>query len=572
MLWVEDQHEEGPVEEISQTLSVSTILSKFLVSLGINDVESAKKFLKPKLAYLSDPFDIPSMSLAVDRIVKAIDNKEKILLIGDYDVDGITSTVIVKKNLIALGLNPIHITPKRKTEGYGLTKEVLNRGLEMGPISLVIALDCGTNSKEEGESLHAKGIDLIIVDHHQAKEKFESQSIQINPHLHEDKGEPWRFLCTAGLAFKLVHAILKHLRQKGVKKAFEINPKDSLSLAGLGTIADLVPLRDENRILASFGLKYLKEKPSVGLHALLAQANILSNSILDSEDVAFKIAPRINACGRLDDAEVATSLLLETDQEKSKLLAKSMNDYNEERKGIESKLTENALQQAKKSFSNRSAAVVCGQGEYWNPGVVGIVAGKLSGSLGKPCIVLAQTDNECKGSGRSVEGVNLVHSLAQCAKFLSHWGGHPAAVGLTLPRHNLEEFKEEFIKVVEKDTGGSFPEQSLRIATTVKQEDVQESLLDDLRNLAPFGQDNPEPILAIKKIRLANEPKKVGTGSHFRFSIHNGISTIAGIAWNMSDRIPPTSTDLDLAFRLRWNYWNGRKNPQIILENWRVSH
>ena len=571
MLWVEDKYDENLVEELSKKLSVSPTLSKFLFARGIITPEKAKAFLNPKLAHLSDPFDIDGMTEAVNRVIYAIGNKENVLLVGDYDVDGITSTVIVKKNLIALGLTPFHVTPKRKNEGYGLTQEILERGLKLAKINLVIALDCGTNSQKEAEELEAKGIDLIIVDHHQTKEKFQTKAIQVNPHLHEDQGEPWRFLCTAGLAFKLVHGILKTLRQQGVKKALEISPKDSLALAGLGTIADLVPLCDENRILAKFGLKHLGHNPGTGLDAILEKANLSMESNPCSEDVAFKIAPRINACGRLDHAEVATSLLLETNPTKCSELAQKMNDYNEERKRIESELSEDALKQAKEHFNDRSAAVVCGQGTHWNPGVVGIVAGKLANSLGKPCIVLAQTGGECKGSGRGVKGVNLVDALSQCKELLEHWGGHPAAVGLSLPVEKLELFKEKFVQVIESDSGGSFPEPTIRIATVIKQEDLQESLLLDLSNLAPFGQENSEPILALQNIRLAYEPKTVGSGEHFQFSVHNGNRIISGIAWNMSQRIPPSATDIDLAFRFRWNSWNGRKTPQMILEDWRIS-
>ena len=571
MQWIEDKYDEKSVSTLSQNLSVSPTLSKFLLARGITTPESATAFLKPRLAHLINPFEIAGMSEAVDRIIDAINNKEHILIVGDYDVDGITSTVIVKRNLTELGLTPYHVTPKRKTEGYGLTQDILERGLKLADINLVIALDCGTNSKQEAEGLRSKGIDLIVVDHHQSKDESPIQAIQVNPHLHEDKGEPWRFLCTAGLAFKLVHGILKKLREQGVKRAYEINPRDSLALAGLGTIADLVPLRGENRIIASFGLRELGRNPCNGLNAILEMANLHSEPNPNSEDVAFKIAPRINACGRLDDAEVATSLLLETDKQNCKSLALQMNEYNEERKRIESKLSEDALVQANEFFSDCPAVVVCGQGPNWNPGVVGIVAGKLANSLGKPCIVLAQTGDECKGSGRGVKGVNLVQALDQCKELLDHWGGHPAAVGLSVSIEKLEDFKKKFVEVIESDTGGSFPEPTLQIAAVIQQDELQENLLSDLSNLAPFGQENPEPILSLQKIRLAYEPKKVGTGEHFQFSVHNGNRTISGIAWNMGDRIPPCTTEIDLAFRLRWNSWNGRKTPQMVLEDWRIS-
>jgi single-stranded-DNA-specific exonuclease len=571
MLWIEDQYDLDLVDTLCRELSITTTLSKFLISTGIEDSDKAENFLNPKLAHFADPFDIPGMIEAVNRICQALQKKEKILIIGDYDVDGITSTVIIKKNLNALGLAPFHVTPKRKTEGYGLTRKVLERGLQLDAIDLVIALDCGTNAVEESEFLNKQNIDLIIIDHHQSKNGKLNQAIQVNPHLHPDNDEPWRFLCTAGLAFKVVHGILKKLRKEGVKKAFEINPKEYLPLAGLGTIADLVPLQNENRILASFGLKYMHTEPAPGFHALLEQSNIPTNTTIGSEDVAFKIAPRINACGRLDDPEVAISLFLNSSIPECKDLARKMNDYNEARKEIESDLTKDALKQAEELFDDRSAVVVCGQGDHWNPGVVGIVAGKLANLLGKPCIVLAKSENEYKGSGRGVKGVNLVHALDHCKEMLTHWGGHPAAVGLSLNVENVKMFADEFVKVIDDQTGGSFPEPTIRIAVTIEQEELKPELMNELNKLGPFGQANPEPIIALKNIQLAYEPKKVGSGDHFQFSVHNGNRTISGIAWNMSDRIPPTNKNIDLAVKLKWNIWNGRKNLQMMLEDWRMT-
>ncbi|MBT3667024.1 MAG: single-stranded-DNA-specific exonuclease RecJ [Opitutae bacterium] len=571
MLWIEDQHDIDLVETLSRDSSITKTLSKFLISADIEDLEEAKNFLNPKLAHFADPFDIPGMVDAVKRICNAIQNKENVLVIGDYDVDGITSTVIIKKILIALGLAPFHVTPKRKTEGYGLTKKVLNRGLKLGKINLVIALDCGTNSHEEAVFLKDQKIDLIIIDHHQSKDGKPCDAIQVNPHLHDDNDEPWRFLCTAGLAFKTVHGILKKLRKAGIKKAFEINPKDYLSLAGLGTIADLVPLRNENRILASFGLKLMHTDPAPGLHALLNQSNIPVDTVVESEDIAFKLAPRINACGRLDDPEVAISLLLNSSESESKSLAKKMNDYNEARKGIESDLTKDALIQAEEFFNSSPAVVVCGEGDHWNPGVVGIVAGKLANLLGKPCIVLAKSGDEYKGSGRGVNGVNLVHALDYCKEILTHWGGHPAAVGLSVSVEKIKEFKVEFVKAIVQETGGIFPAPTIRIAVSIKEEELRAKLLEDLNKLGPFGQANPEPILALKNIQLTTEPKKVGSGDHFQFSVNNGKSTISGIAWNMADRMPPVQSKIDLAIKLKWNLWNGRKTLQMILVDWRKS-
>jgi len=248
-----------------------------------------------------------------------------------------------------------------------------------------------------------------------------------------------------------------------------------------------------------------------------------------------------------------------------------MNDYNEARKSIESDLTKDALVQAEELFHNSPAVVVCGEGDHWNPGVVGIVAGKLSNLLGKPCIVLARSEDEYKGSGRGVNGVNLVQALDHCKEILTHWGGHPAAVGLSVSVNKIKDFKDKFIKAILRETGGEFPAPTIRISVSIKEEELQTSLLEDLNKLGPFGQANPEPILALKNIQLTKEPKKVGSGDHFQFSVNNGKSSISGIAWNMADRIPPINSKIDLAIKLKWNLWNGRKTLQMILVDWRTS-
>jgi single-stranded-DNA-specific exonuclease len=374
------------------------------------------------------------------------------------------------------------------------------------------------------------------------------------------------------LAFKLIHGLLKYLREKNVERAFEVDPKESLALSALGTIADLVPLKMENRILARFGLKHLGHNPGPGLRSLLEESGLQSGILPESEDITFKLAPRINACGRLDDPETASSLMLEQDLKTCQILAKKMNAYNEERKEIEAQLTEEALAQAKTHFSDKPAVVVCGKGEAWNPGVVGIVAGKMANSLGKPCIVLAQADDSSyRGSGRGIQGLNLVDALSKCQELLTHWGGHPVAVGLSLETENLEPFTKSFVESIDLISGGKIPPPSLKIAATIEQNELRPELLAELAQLAPFGQENPEPILALKSVQLAQAPRMVGSGAHFQFSVFNGSSQIAGIAWKMGDRVPPNHANLDLAFRLRWNNWNGRKNLQMDLQDWKLS-
>ena len=569
--WQEKSFDQKIADTLANSTNLSPFVAKLLAERNIESIADAEAFISPKLAHLNDPFDIKNMDRAVGRIKDAIKKKEEILLVGDYDVDGISSVSILQKVLSELGGVSSLIIPRRKDEGYGLTMNVLKRGLKKRDLSLVIALDCGTNSMEEAIFLKDSGIDLIVVDHHQAKEDISDFPIILNPHLFDSPNAPWVNLCTAGLAFKLAHAIVKSIRIEGSKIAERIDLKEYLPLSALGTIADLVPLQEENRIISKFGLKHLGYNPSIGLNALLQESRIDRNLYPQSEDITFKLAPMINACGRMDDPTVATSLFLESDAKRCKELAKKMNEYNEERKFIEAQLTEEAKLQARDLFSEEVALVAHGDGKYWNPGVVGIVAGKLANSLRKPCLVLAKSENgEYRGSGRGVKGLDLVQALAECKNLLLHWGGHPVAVGLSIVKENLEEFTKAFLTAVKSQIGTHTTNQYLEIDAFVQQNQLNDNLLHEIEKLAPFGQGNPQPLLGIEKVRLNGRPRSVGSGEHFQFSIHNGEEAITGIAWRMADNIPPIDKEIDIAFRLQWNLWNQRKRLQMVMDSWKI--
>ncbi len=570
MIWQEKTYDCKIASLLEKRCNISSLAARLLSIRKISSVLEAENFLNPKLAHLSDPFEIPQMDKAVERIERAILKKEQILLVGDYDADGISAVSIVQKMLLELGANSSYVIPRRVDEGYGLTQKVIDRGISHKEISLVIALDCGTNSRDEAAFLQNIGIDLIIVDHHQAKDEVSRIPIILNPHLEENKNFPWYNLCTAGLAFKLAHGLIKRLKQKNSALVDKVKLKEFLPLSALGTIADLVPLQDENRIISKFGLKHLGHNPSVGINALLVESKINRNSYPKSEDITFKLAPMINACGRMDNPTVATSLFLEKNPDNCVLLAKKMNEYNEQRKFIETKLTEEAEFQASTLFMDKPAIVAKGDGEWWNPGVVGIVAGKLANSLSKPCLVLAKSENgEYRGSGRGTKGLDLVVALAECKELLLHWGGHPVAVGLSIKEASVEEFTKRFLRAVKNQLGDEPQDSILEIDAFIKQNELTENLLQEIEQLAPFGQANPEPILGLKKVRLFGKTRKVGSG-HFQFSIHNGIEAVSGIAWRMAEDVPPEETEIDIAIRLQWNTWNQKKRLQMVLVAWKT--
>jgi len=572
MQWIEQQAEQSSVARLQKELGISPLLARLLVQKGFADTRKAQAFLKPKLKDLDDPFAIQYMDLAVSKILNTRDNNKKVLLLGDYDVDGISSTVMTKQALESIGLVVETIIPKRLSEGYGLTQEALERGLSKGKFGLVIALDCGTNSIEEADYLHSLGIDLIVVDHHQQKGESLPKAILINPHIAPDQGEPWRHLCTAGLCFKLIHALYKRVREMEAPGSERLTPRDFLPLCAIGTLADLVPLRGESRILSRFGMKRLFMDASPGLLALLKECGLEESIEPETEDITFKLAPRVNACGRLNEPETAVSLLLEKDPDRCRFLAQKLTEFNEERKGIEAQLTIDALAQAEESFKDSPAVIVTGDGDGWHPGVVGIVAGKLANSLNKPCLVLARGEgDEYCGSGRSVPGVNLVEILSQCQERLTHWGGHPVAVGLGLKESERESFIAEFIEAVQNCTSSTPEESSLSVDAFIDPDVLEYGLLDEINSLGPFGQGNEEPLLGIKEIVLDSPPRPISNGEHFQFSIRNGSGYIRGVAWRMGDRIPPVGQKIDLLFKLRKNFWNGRSSLQLVLEDWKTS-
>lgn len=572
MQWIEHEANSDAVHCLVQELGTTPFIARLLVLRGLRDPITAERFLRPKLKHLEDPFKIKNMDRAIHRILQAREKKQSVLLVGDYDVDGISSTTMTRLALESVGVMVETVIPKRLSEGYGLTQEAVDRGLGLGNFDLVIALDCGTNSVKEAKFLNDQQIDLIVVDHHQQKGNDLPRAIMVNPHLSDNKGEPWRHLCTAGLSFKLIHALFKRIREMGVEGSEKLTPRDYLPLCAIGTLADMVSLSGESRILSHFGMKRLFVDASPGLLALLNECGLDGTVEPETEDITYKLAPRINACGRLNTPDAALSLLLETNRAKCTKLAQNLTKFNEKRKGIEAQLTEDALQQAENDFKDRPAIVVTGEGKGWHPGVVGIVAGKLANSLKKPCLVLAKIDtDEYRGSGRGVPGVNLVEILSTCQDKLSHWGGHPAAVGLGLKQDQLSGFISHFLEMVERSSAVTEVESCLNLDVVIDPKELTYKLLDQINRLGPFGQENQEPVIGIRGITLDSKPRRISGGEHFQFSFHNGNNSLRGIAWRMGDRIPPNDKKIDLAFKLRRNHWNGRSFLQLMLEDWKLS-
>ena len=572
MLWKVQDDQTQCLDSLAAEFGISRILTKLLAQRGIKDKEQADSFLNPSLKNLSDPFEVNHLKEGVEYLSQAIDNKSSIFIFGDYDVDGISSIVQMVSILRIYGLDPSYCVPYRLSEGYGLTREAIDRGLQGSRPDLMIVVDCGTNSKESIDYLKSLGIFIIIIDHHQLTTELSENCLLINPHVNdpgqEDKG--WFNLSASGLVFKFLHGLIKYRKGLNDPIANEIKLSQIIDLAGMGTIADLVPLQGENRILARYALHHLRNNKRLGLLALLKESRVSNVSTLSSSDISFRLAPRINASGRLSDASLPVELLLTEDSKFAQQSAKELDDLNNERQTIQKKIVEEAESKISDFPEDQLAYIL--HDEKWHPGVVGIVASRISRKLNRPCLILGNEETMAKGSGRSVGGVDLVKVLIECESLLEHWGGHPMAVGVKLPQQNLEAFSKAFDHTMNRFYSEGIPEPELEIACWVNFEDLGDGLMEELSLLEPYGQMNPEPILGLKGVMLKEEAKTFAN-VHKRFILtHNEQrgKMIEGIAWNFKN-MPSANEPVDLAVRLEWNTWNNKKTSRVILVDWKKS-
>lgn len=562
-----------PAEQVGalrRSAGVSPVLAELLWLREIKDEAVAKQFLHPTLAELADPFLLKNLEAAARRISEAIAARESVIVLGDYDVDGVSSTTLLVSILRRFGLNPTFVVPRRMEDGYGLSRSAIDRALEVGKPDLFIALDCGTNSQTEVSYLQDQGIDVIIIDHHREGEGFVDSALLINPHVFPgDDDGAWRNLCTVGLVFKLAHGLLKHLRSENHPVAFRVKLRDYLDLVAMGTIADLVPLAGENRLMARHGLRVLESAARPGVRALMEVAGVKPDLGVQPMDISFRLGPRINASGRLADAALSVDLMLSDDIQFCFETAQQLDKFNRERQDIERQIVKDAEKLIEAHYSEDAGIVL--YADEWHPGVVGIVAGRVSRQYNRPCVVLGNEGELAKGSGRSVDGINLVEVLGDCDEHLGSWGGHPMAVGVAVPKPKLENFRQAFSKAITEHRGGEIEERELAISSWITPEQIGPRLMDDLDTLHPFGQANAEPIFGLKGIQLSKRPD-VFKELHFRFNFEDERRRrLFGVAWKMASNLPPAREPIDIAVHLRWNHFNDRKLLQLELLDWRHS-
>jgi single-stranded-DNA-specific exonuclease len=568
MRWITPDLDEALTQRISRQFGISEVSARLLAGRQLLQFDEIEAFLSPSLTRLSDPLLVGNMEAAVERLKAALRLEESVLIFGDYDVDGVTSTVFLTHFLRRFGLNPRYVVPKRLKEGYGLSIDSLERAFVDGKPDLLIAVDCGTGSTEEVAWLRAQGISVLILDHHASKEALPEDCILVNPHVHDEPDVPWKNLCSVGLVFKFCHAFLKVMRAQGDPFAENTDLREYLDLVAMGTVADLVQLDGENRILVRHGLNRLRHCQRPGICALMEVSGLPLGEELTPVDIGFRLGPRINASGRIDEATLPIQLLLGEDWQTCRKAAQLLDDFNRERQDIERDITLQAEAEVASRFQNDAGIVV--HSSDWHSGVVGIVASRLARKFNKPALVLgSESDGLLKGSGRSIAGVNLVEILGECADLLEQWGGHPMAVGLTASESKIDAFREAFKASLEKTFPEGLPEPFLSIDAEVGPADLTPRLLDEMEQLAPFGQGNPEPVFALRGVFIRNIGR-LGK-AHLRFQVDRAAaqSPVDCVGWNMADNVPPVGSPVDLAARFHWNVWRGDRSPRLTLMDWR---
>lgn len=579
MKWTHTEADPRAALVLQEDLALLPSIASILVKMGFRDAASAEKFLSPKLASVTNPFLIPNLETAAQRIVRAIDGLEQISIVGDYDVDGVTAVTLLVSFLRRFGLHPQYFVPRRKEEGYGLSPAIISRALGRRRPKLFFALDCGTNAVGPVDELRSRGIDVIVVDHHRSKTSAAPDAILVNPNSTFTAAPDFSSMCTVGLMFKVLHGVLKILRERHDPRAFDIILREYLDLVALGTITDISPLVGENRTLVWFGLRQIKNTKRKGMRALVAASNIADTADIHPVDVSHRIGPRINASGRLADAALPVELFLCENEGRCEELARQLSEMNRDRQKIEHVIYEEALAQIAPDAARRNALLACGN---WHAGVVGIVAGKLARRFNRPCIVLGIEGDIAKGSGRSVPGVNLVEVLRPYGDKLDSWGGHPMAVGVSVEVEGVEDFREYFDRAVgEAISGtsaagtsaaaGAFGENTLEIAAWIEPGDITAELFDQIAQLSPFGEGNPEPIFGVHNVVMPSRCIAFGE-NNFRFQIVlPNFSRLGVVAWHKTEGVPAAGTCADLAVRLSWNNYNGRKYQQAELVAWRPT-
>ena len=568
MKWVLAERKEPALSnDVAKELGIPPVISQILVNRGLKTPEELKSFFYPSLSDLSDPFLIPDMDKAVERILKALRNRERIVIFGDYDVDGITSTALLYYVLNRFGADVIWYLPDRLLEGYGLSKKGIDEALDKGA-TLLVSVDCGITGIESVEYARSKGMDCVITDHHEPGDEIPDAYAIVDPKLGDDE-TPFRELAGVGVAYKLADALYDAL---GEDKTYL---HKHLDLVGLGTIADIVPLTKENRILARFGLRTLESSSKPGIKALLQVAGLWGNE-LSSWHVVFVLAPRLNAVGRIGDPTLAFNLLTSHSHSEALEIAKQLENENKHRKELDERIFAEALELAERTVKPSDRAIVLSS-DSWHLGVIGIVASRLVEKYYRPVVLISTVDGVGKGSARSIPGFHLLNAIRHTGHLLSKFGGHKYAAGLCIEPDKIDEFKEEFLKYASENLTEADLVPQLPIDARISPEEIDLNLIKWLELFTPFGPENMRPVFLIENAEIVGQPRIVGA-NHLRFKIRNSSRTIDTIGFGFGDykdKITMHTRPVNLAVVIEKNTYFGDPDVQlrikdIKLGNWRL--
>jgi single-stranded-DNA-specific exonuclease len=554
LTWRVRPSDQATVARLRDELHLRPLTAAVLAARGLCEPAAAARFLQPRLTDLRPPDGIADLDRALCRLVPAVTAGERVGVFGDYDVDGVTTAAILTTMLRALGAQVI-ARVARRSSGYGLSPADATGFLERG-CTLVVTGDCGTSDGEAMEICRARGVDVIVIDHHHVPSGPSPAYALLNPHRGDDKF-PFKGLASCGVAFYLAAALRTRLRAQAHPAADRFDPRDVLDLVALGTVADMVPLRDENRILAAIGLRDLAAFRRPGLRALAEIAGVEAGSVITS-DVSFRLAPRLNAAGRLGDAQVALDLLLAVDAAEASRLAGALDDMNRQRQRIQDQMWGEAVRAAEEY--PHDAALVLGA-EGWHQGVVGIVAAKLVDKFKKPVVVVGFKDGSGRGSARTIGGLDLYQSLEACQQHLTVFGGHAAAAGLGLSAGQMEAFRASFVAQAQRHFDGRMEDSTLEVDAVADLADLDLVQAEELERLAPFGMGNSEPLFALPGV-VARSTRVVGT-SHLQMTLSCGAAVSQAIAFGMADRDPGEGTQIDIIATAEIDSFRGNRRPRV---------
>jgi single-stranded-DNA-specific exonuclease len=552
---------EAAALELAAALQISPVVARLLCQRGLSDPELADRFLNPSLDHLHDPMLLADMGVAVDRILRAIAQKEKIAIHGDYDVDGVTSTVILRRALELLGGDVIHFIPERLKDGYGLQPAAIER-LHADGVALVISVDCGIRGAEAGRRARELGVDLIITDHHEPDTELPPALAVINP-KRADCRYPDKYLAGVGVALKLVQALCRRTGRDKLMPGF-------IKVAAIGTLADVVPLVGENRVIAKLGLELLTKGPhKVGLRALIEVCGLTGKTI-DSYHIGFMMAPRVNAAGRMSTPDIAARLFLADDEALAgevRQLAVQLDGENVKRQDEEAEILAAAkkIVQTDPDVGARSILVVAGEG--WHRGVIGIVASKLMDAFHRPAIVLSVEDGIAHGSCRSFSRFDMLGALERCAHLLTRFGGHKQAAGLTLDASRIRELRLAVNAVADETLGPDDLMPRLLIDGGLAFREITGGVASGILSLAPFGAGNPRPVFAARGVEIIDGPRKLKE-RHLKMSLKQEGRIFRAVAWRAAERhdfLTEHKAALDVAFSLEQNHYNGNTYVELTL-------